>query len=171
MKRLFILSVMLLLSNITFSQSNGNGKPEMEINKVINSFMQSIIKKDSSTFLQLFAQNQVGWSSVTEAKSYESMKKTSPNASILYNGNHKSFIRWIVNNKESLEEKFYNIKIRTDNCLASVSFDYGFFSSGKQKNWGQEDWELVYNGTDWKIIGVYWSQNNQAITPEPKWHH
>jgi hypothetical protein len=76
-------------------------------------------------------------------------------------------VRYIGTSKDALEEKFYNVKIRTDGLLASVSFDYSFWSNNKKKNRGQENWELVFDGNNWKIAGAYYSYILESVTKQP----
>jgi hypothetical protein len=66
-----------------------------------------------------------------------------------------------------LEEKFYNVRIRTDGSVASLSSDYSFWSNNQKSNWGEENWELVFNGMDWKIAVIIGSVNLDVAEKEP----
>ena len=39
-------------------------------------------------------------------------------------------------------------------------------SNNQKINWGQENWELVFDGTDWKIAAITWSDNLEVVKKE-----
>jgi len=66
------------------------------------------------------------------------------------------------------KKKFYNININEDGYVASVTFDYSFWSHRQKQNWGKESWGLVKANGKWKIASVIFSMEFENIVPEPK---
>jgi hypothetical protein len=119
--------------------------------------MQSIVKKDSVTFNSLFFKGNVNWIGVIKEKSQA--KTIEDNPSIVKNyftSTYTSFIQSILRDKKS-EEKFENIVIQNDDAIASVTFDYSFWSEDSMTNWGNEYWQLVKINGQWKISSVLFS--------------
>jgi hypothetical protein len=158
MKKVFTILAGLMFSTMSYAQ-NVQGTPDtVAIRKVLNSFMQAIIKKDSATLASTFANTPSAWIEVHArgAKTVAYYKKQDPSASFIAVNNYKDFIAFVTHTKNQLEEKVYNVRIRTDGSVASLSFDYSFWVNNQKNNWGEENWELIFNGTDWKIAAIIW---------------
>ena len=166
MKRLFFTILILVFASQLYAQDTKVTSDNKPIYRVLNTFMESIIKKDTVTFLSLFANGPVAWVSVQSKDNFELMRKDDPAAKLIRYGDHTEFIRFIAT-EGSKEEKFYNVRITKDDYLASASFDYSFWKNGKKANWGKENWVLMFDGIDWKIAGVYWSSTSEKIKKEP----
>ncbi|MEP7095526.1 MAG: hypothetical protein ABI793_15805, partial [Flavobacterium sp.] len=120
-------------------------------------FMQSIIKKDSTTFNNLFFEGNVNWIGVIKEKSQAKRIETKPTITKNYfTDTYIEFFRSVLKNKKS-EEKFENILIKNDDAIASVTFDYSFWSEDSMTNWGKEYWQLVKADGKWKISSVIFS--------------
>jgi ketosteroid isomerase-like protein len=75
-------------------------------------------------------------------------------------GGYHDFARFIGSEKETTEEKFYNVKITQDGNVAWVMFDYEFLLGGKAQNYGVEMWQMMKVGDGkWKIASVMWTMN------------
>ena len=167
MKTLSVILLLFIYSLKGFAQIETNSDV-VPIHKVLSSFMRSIITKDTTTLSSLFATNvPIGWTQVQSKATLDFARKTNPAAAMVEKDTHKNFINYVGKTKDAVEEKFYNIKIRQDGLLASVSFDYSFWANGKKENWGQENWELVHDGNDWKIAGIYYSYIMESVSKEP----
>lgn len=148
------LSIFLFLNFVSAQQ---NSKDQKEIHQILNSFMQSIIRKDSITFSNLFFEGNVNWIGVIKEKSQ--VKRIEAKPTIIKNyftDTYTAFIRSILKGKKS-EEKFENIIIQNDDAIASVTFDYSFWSEDLMTNWGKEYWQLVRINGQWKISSVIFS--------------
>jgi hypothetical protein len=169
MKKVFIILAILIFSKMSYAQSSRQTSDTAAIRKILNSFMQSIIKKDSATLTSFFANTPSAWVEVhvRGAETVALLKKKYPSVPFIAIGNYKDFIGYVTHTKDQLEEKFYNVRIRTDGSIASLSFDYSFWSNNKKSNWGEENWELIFDGTDWKIGGIFWSENLDIAEQEP----
>lgn len=165
-KKLWIVLTVIFAANTAFGQRHTT---DAAIDKVLNNFMQSIIKKDTAALSSLFAVGvPIGWLDVQGKATLEFSRKTDPNVKVLEADTHTGFIKYIGTTKNAVEEKFYNVKLRSNGLLATLSFDYSFWLNKKKINWGQENWELVFDGEGWKIAGVYFSYELEAVKAEPK---
>ncbi|WP_433814461.1 hypothetical protein [Flavobacterium johnsoniae] len=151
------ITILLLFVSLNFISAQQTSKDKEEIHQLLNSFMQSIVKKDSVTFNSLFFKGNVNWIGVIKEKSQA--KTIEDNPSIVKNyftNTYTSFIQSILRDKKS-EEKFENIVIQNDDAIASVTFDYSFWSEDSMTNWGNEYWQLVKINGQWKISSVLFS--------------
>jgi hypothetical protein len=151
------ITILLLFFSLNFISAQQTSKDKQEIHQLLNSFMQSIIKKDSVIFNSLFFEGNVNWIGVIKEKSQA--KTIEDNPSIVKNyftSTYTSFIQSILQDKKS-EEKFENIVIHNDDVIASVTFDYSFWSEDSMTNWGNEYWQLVKINGKWKISSVLFS--------------
>ena len=64
-----------------------------------------------------------------------------------------------------MEEKFWDIDIKTDGEIASIYFKYSFHIGDYKYNWGDEAWDLVKTADGWKIVSVIYSTTEN---PEPR---
>jgi hypothetical protein len=165
MKKTILILTIILVSKSAFSQQ-AKSDDKTEIKKVLSTFMECLLKKDSVKFYTLFHKDPVVWVGVTQEKSLlEELKKdstTKDNFSDSYKKFYRSFF------KNEIEEKFYNVQIVEDGYIASVIFDYSFWYKKKKLNWGKESWGLIKTNGEWKITSVIFSIEYEAINPEPK---
>ncbi|MCZ4223345.1 hypothetical protein [Pedobacter rhodius] len=161
-----ILSFLLLLNaaQIAYSQQLSE---KVQIQNVLNTFMNCVIKKDSVAFYPLFHKDPIVWVGVVKEKSHLQDLKKNPKAGDLFLSDYRSFIRSMYD-ASKYEEKFYNVKINEDGFIASVTFDYSFWIDGKKQNWGSESWGLIKTKGLWKITSVIFSVEEENISPEPK---
>src|SRR3984885_13672921 len=169
MKKVFVIIAVLIFSEMSYAQNVQATSDTAAIGKIFNSFMQAIVKKDSATLTSVFANTPSAWVEVhvRGAQTVAYLKQKYPTIPFIAIGNYKDFIKFVTHTKDQLEEKFYNVRIRTDGSVASLSFDYSFWSNNKKSNWGEENWELIFDGTDWKIGGIFWSENLDIAEKEP----
>jgi ribosomal protein L25 (general stress protein Ctc) len=165
MKSHIITLTVLLLTQSVFSQTKTNaGKKEVQ--KVLNTFMECLVKKDSIKFYNLFYTEPVVWIGVTQQRSFADELKKDSTAKDNFRANYKSFYRHFYT--KEIEEKFYNIQILEDGYIASVIFDYSFLEKGIKTNWGKEIWAMIKTKGQWKITSVIFSTEDENINPEPK---
>lgn len=163
-----ILFTILLFVSLNLISAQQTLKDKQEIHKILNTFMQSIIKKDSVTFNSLFFEGNVNWIGVINEKSQAKRVEAKPTITKNYfTDTYQSFIESIVKDKKS-EEKFENIIIQNDDAVASVTFDYTFWSEDAMINWGKEYWQLVKVGGKWKISSILFSMEFSKYYPKPK---
>jgi hypothetical protein len=149
-----------------FSQQNA-GSAKDDIMKVVSTYFNCILNKDSVTFCNLFALDSVSFFGVNAPDSYQFYSKKNPKTRILLKDNYRSFIRFVVSSKVKAEEKYNNVTIWNDNTIATLSFNYSFWIGGKETNWGIETWQLLFNGKEWKIMSALFSANDEQVTPDP----
>lgn len=143
------------------------GAEEKEIIKVMHDFMKAIRDKDSVTFYNLFHVESVAWVGIYKDKTQAARLQKNAEAVSYFTDDYKSFIRGIISDKESCEEKFYNVKVLCDESIAALSFDYSFWFDGKKSNWGKESWGLLKTNGTWKITSVLFSMDFENLNPEP----
>ena len=142
---------------------------DQELRAVIKAFDESIKNKDRERFLDLFIEKGVSWIGVFSEKGME--RRTALIEKINKEDNKKfvatryflsspqEFIEGIISDEMSSMEEFSNIKIHSDSNIATVYFDYIFYSDNKKQNWGSESWQLVKTTKGWKIQAVSFSIN------------
>lgn len=163
MTRQIITFLVILLTQSTFSQTRTD---KQQIQKVLNTFMDCLVMKDSAKFYSLFHTDPVVWVGVTHQKTHAAELKKDSTVQDNFRANYKSFYRYFYD--KSVEEKFYNIQILENGYIASVMFDYSFWGNGKKENWGKESWGLIKTNGQWKITSVIFSSEDEAINPEPQ---
>lgn len=137
-----------------------------EIQKVLNSFMECLVQKDSTKFYSLFHKDPIVWVGVTHQKTYAEELKKDSTAKDNFRANYKAFYRHFYD--KSIEEKFYNIQILENGYIATVMFDYSFWEKEKKSNWGKESWSMIKTNGKWKITSVIFSTEDETINAEPK---
>lgn len=165
MKKTILIVPLFLVSQLAFSQQN-NSNNNNEIKKVLSTFMECLVKKDTIKFYNLFHSDSVTWVGVTQQKSYADELKKDSSAKDNFSATYKEFYRSFYKNE--IEEKFYNVQIVEDGYIATVAFDYSFWYKKKKLNWGKESWGLIKTNGEWKITSVIFSTEDETINPEPE---
>jgi hypothetical protein len=164
MKQPILYFSFIFLVNPSFCQKVRTTEKK-EIRHVLSTFMECLVKKDSTKFYALFHKDPVVWTGVTQKKSYLAELKKNSTAIDIFSDSYKQFYRSFFKNE--IEEKFYNIHIIEDGYIASVIFDYSFWFKKKKINWGKESWGLIKTNGQWKITNVIFSMEYEEINPEP----
>lgn len=131
------------------------------INKVIEDFQTAIKTKDRKLLSTLVLNSNILFDS---PMSPEDITYVRDNHDTTFDGlragGYGEFARVIGMSKESIEEKFYDVKITQDGNVAWVMFDYEFVRDGKTQNYGIETWQMMkVAGDNWKIASVMWTMN------------
>jgi hypothetical protein len=127
------------------------------IKLVLETFRLSIIDKDKDRFIALFYAEDIPWLGVFSDTSLQFIQQKHPKIRQVAKDTYSNFIDGIVKNPQSIEEKFWNVTIQTDQYIASVHFDYSFHLGDYKSNWGQEAWQLIKTEQGWKINSVIWT--------------
>lgn len=141
------------------------------IQKLVETFRASLIKKDPDSFLKLFYSDTIPWIGVVTDKSLRRAKpeKTDPKRpeplKLYATGNPREFIEGIAKTKSPIEETFDNVRIDSDGDVAQVWFDYSFNEARYKANWGKESWHMVRTADGWKISSVIWSMEFNPMPP------
>lgn len=155
------IKLLMFVFLITFQFSNGQEKTsnKKEINNIIKLYSESVIKKDSITFYNLFNDGTVTWCAALKDKSQqkEVEKRGADKARTNYfSSSYKDFLRGLFN-YETTEDKFDNIAIVEDGTVASVTMDYSFWANNQMTNWGEKYLTLIKRDGKWKITSVIYS--------------
>lgn len=166
MQQIILAFLLILIPQSVFSQER-NTNDKQEIRKMLSTFMQCLVEKDSIKFYNLFHKDPVVWVGVTQEKSHKAELKKDSTEKDYFWATYKQFYHRI-SNVGANEEKFYNVNIIEDGYIASVIFDYSFWKNKKKQNWGKESWGLIKTNHQWKITSVIFSLEYEEINPEPK---
>jgi ketosteroid isomerase-like protein len=131
------------------------------IKKIIEDFQTAIKTKDRKLLSTLVLNSNILFDS---PMSPEDIAYVRDNHDTTFDGlragGYGEFARVIGMSKESIEEKFYNVKITQDGNVAWVMFDYEFVRGGKTQNYGIETWQMMkVDSNNWKIASVMWTMN------------
>lgn len=158
MKNIKLLMFVFLMI-IQFSNGQEKTNNKKEISNIIKLYSESVIKKDSITFYNLFNDGTVTWCAALKDKSQqkEVQKRGADRARTNYfSSSYKDFLRGLFN-YETTEDKFDNIDIVEDGTVASVTMDYSFWANNKMTNWGGKYLTLIKRDGKWKITSVIYS--------------
>ncbi|MCA6364703.1 MAG: nuclear transport factor 2 family protein [Bacteroidetes bacterium] len=166
MKYIFRFIPVLALFLLSFSPDQTKSDEE-QIKQVVNSFMHCFEVKDSAAFYSLFHEDPVVWVGITKENTLMKYRKKNPKEPDFFSDSYQTFYSSITP-QEKEAEKFYNLVIHHDECIASVTFDYSFWKNGKPLNWGKESWALIKVNGQWKITSVVFSYEEENVRKEKK---
>lgn len=164
--KLLIFGCLIFIQNINAQQKKDNKK---EINIIIEKYSESVIKRDSITFYDLFNDGTVTWCAAIMDKSQnkEIEKKGLEKAGTNYfSGSYKGFMRSLFRH-QSTEDKFDNIHIIEDGTVAAVTMDYSFWADNKMTNFGSKYLTLIKRDGKWKITSVIYSLELTSYFEQP----
>ena len=159
---LLVVGVSLIACSSTL-RTNGDAADLAALQQVVEAFRSSIVKKDKTTFMNLFFSDKpemITWQAVVDDPSLQWIRQTRPQALKARHrsdNNFVSFIDGIVASAGNEEEKFSDINIDTDGEVASISFNYVYVADGRPTNHGREKWLLVRTEQGWKITSVVYT--------------
>ncbi len=156
MKPVKLFSIILL---VTIQQSHAQQSTnKKQISAIINTYIKSVIEKDSVAFYNLFNDGTVTWCAALKDRSQakELEKKGAIARSDYFSGSYKGFFRSLFRYR-STEDKFDNIRVVEDGTVASVTMDYSFWADNKMTNWGGKYLTLIKRDGKWRITSVIYS--------------
>jgi hypothetical protein len=159
MKVILLLITLSLFASASFAKDVSTIENQ-QIAAVFNKFFKAIEEKDESLFLSLFTDKDVSWVGVISQDTHALLTKKNPafakQPRAIFE-TPKKFIRDIANNSKKMRESYSNVQVIEDGDVAKVSFDYIMHQDGFKKNWGQENWLLIFVEGRWKIHAVNFS--------------
>ncbi len=159
------LTQLLFTTTVSFSQQRATDS--LELQQVIHDFQASIESKDSALFYKLFFSDEVSFVGIMSPETEGSIKKDFPEFEGIAVSTNKKFIRDICLSSKQQSEDFHNVVFSGDRNIASISFDYGFYSTDNLLQWGHEKWNLVKIDQRWTITDVIYSIHFPDIEPFP----
>jgi len=164
MKKIVLITMAMLLSNITLANEVNKDKA---LKQIVKDFEMAIIKKDKPKFLDLFFDGTVSWVGVSAQKNFDAAKSRADAAIAKgerarvpmknFQSDPEKFMDSITKHVKAPRETFENVKIQHDGEVATIFFDYVFYDGEVRKNWGKESWLLVNTEQGWKINSVIFS--------------
>lgn len=130
---------------------------QAQIEQVVERFQSAIIGHDKAALEAMFVAEGGSWFEVLGEDAYQQIKAKKPGLSRVHADNYHHFAAFIGDSKQSIEEKFSNVRIQTDGAIASVYFDFSFLVDGKVNNVGSETWQMVHTAEGWKISAMAYS--------------
>jgi len=158
MKSLNIMMI-VLLAIVQQSHAQQKADNKKEINSIINTYIKTVIERDSVAFYALFNDGTVTWCAAVKEKSQAKeieAKGLKKSQNSYFEGSYKGFFRGLFTH-QSTEDKFDNITIIEDGTVASVTMDYSFWADNKMTNWGGKYLTLIKRDGQWKIASVIYS--------------
>lgn len=135
---------------------------EQDLQAVIRTFGEAIVRKDTDRFLALFAEGPVTWQRVNSDARLARLGPAAVKAGFEPANTPGSFIERIAQSRHRYEEIFSNIRIDHDHDVAAVTFDFIYTVNGRAINAGKESWHLVRGTAGWRIVSVIYSNNDPA---------
>ena len=151
------------------SHAQQNTDNKKEIKAIIDLYSESVIKRDSITFYNLFNDGTVTWCAALMEKSQNKEIETKgieKAGSNYFSGSYKGFLRSLFRHQFT-EDKFDNIHIIEDGTVASVTMDYSFWADNKMTNWGGKYLTLIKRDGIWKITSVIYSLELTSYFEQP----
>lgn len=163
------LLLFVLLAAMTQSNAQQQTTDKKEINTIIERYSESVIKRDSITFYDLFNDGTVTWCASIKDQSQskeEAIKGIQKARNSYFAGTYKDFLRGLFR-YQATEDKFDNIHIMEDGTVASVTMDYSFWADNKMTNWGGKYLTLIKRDGKWKITSVIYSLELTSYFEQP----
>jgi len=165
MKKTCIIFLFTIIYNVAYSQTTDSDS--LKLNAIILAFQEAILEKDSISFNLLFFDDKVPFVGIMSKETEWSIKKDYSDFEGIAVSDHHKFITDICKTTKEQKETFYNIEVSHDNSIASITFDYAYYSEQKMIQWGLEKWNLVKLNETWLITNVIYSIRFPDIEPFP----
>jgi ketosteroid isomerase-like protein len=153
MRTLFSLFLALCLAG----PAHAANAEDAAIRQLVQQFQTAIVARDGKTLGSLFVQEGGSWWSVLDEPTYAAAKARNPAAQRLEPSTWQAFAEFVAHSARPIEERFYDVRVRTNGTVASVWFDFDFLADGKVTNRGSETWQLVRTDDGWKIVAMLYS--------------
>lgn len=160
---------MIILAAVQHSHSQDTSADKKEIKVIIDTYIKSVLEKDSIAFYNLFNDGAVTWCAAlrhtSQIKEIETLGAEKVRSNY-FTGTYKEFMRTLFR-YENQEDQFDNIRIIEDGTVASVTMDYSFWANNKMTNWGHKYLALIKRDGQWKITSVIYSLELTKYFPQP----
>lgn len=127
------------------------------IDALIEAFRAAIIRKDGRALSELLVDPLIPFIQIDGQDGIDRRRTYNARYQGFDTPGFPGFARSITEAKGAVEERFYNIAVRTDGPMGLVTFDYEFLEDGKVQNLGLEHWVLRKVDGRWKILVVTWT--------------
>ncbi|WP_264564931.1 hypothetical protein [Flavobacterium sp. N3904] len=169
MKKIILLFLITTLySNKSNAQEIKNELvSESQLKEVLETYTNSLIKKDSLAYFNLFNENPIPFVRIYNKNPQDGLiQKKNKIKADYYNEDYKKYFRAITKNGFT-EKKTSTIIYKQDDYSATIDFDYSYWKEEKKINWGKETWGLIYKNRSWRITRVFYSMELEKDNPEP----
>jgi ketosteroid isomerase-like protein len=171
--RFALYACFLWAATAAFAQSSVNQAPESqsagtsasataEIEHLMADYHQAVASHDGARMSSMFIDEGSTWFNVLTDAEYARARAKNPAALKVRHSSFQQFANVVSSSHAALDPRHSNVQIHTDGTIASVYFDFVFFSDGKATNQGSETWQLVKASDGWKIAAITYSSNGPA---------
>lgn len=157
--RLRNLLAVLALAAVPPAPAMAADLPKAEVEQVVARFQAAIKAHDRPALASLFLADSKAWWTILGEPSYQKVKAAHPEVPPYKTGTWQQFADYVGSAKQSIEERFHDVRIETDGSIATVYFDFEFLVDGKVGNKGAETWQLLHTSEGWKIAAMMYSSN------------
>jgi ketosteroid isomerase-like protein len=133
-----------------------------EVQHVIDEYHECVLTHDGNRLKELFLPNSL-WLNVLTPGSYQLALANDPQAKQIRTGSYEGFAAMVSKSQSKFNPTHSNLHIHTDGTVASVFFDFVFYSDGKEQNRGSEIWVLVKGPEGWRIATISYSSKPPAV--------
>jgi len=133
-----------------------------EVQHVIDQYHEYVLAHDGTRLKELSLPNSL-WLNVLTEDSYQRALAKDAQAKQIRTGSYEGFAAMVSSSKAHLNPTHSNLQIHTDGTVASVFFDFVFYSDGKEQNRGSEIWVLVKGLDGWRIAAITYSSRPPAV--------
>ncbi|MGA7440469.1 MAG: nuclear transport factor 2 family protein [Luteibacter sp.] len=154
MKAIAFFAALALASGPAFAADAAKA----DIQKIVSQFQDTLKTHDATTLRSLFIP-EASWVEALGAESLKKVKAKKPDVGPYHTSTPGKFADFVGSSKDSLEERFHDVRIETDGNVGIVYFDFEFLLDGKIQNRGAETWQMVHTDDGWKIAAMLYSSN------------
>ena len=131
------------------------------IMQLTKDFRSALTEKNTKKLSTLMLNSNILFSSPPPPDAVKKINDTQDtNFDGVVSGGYLPFAQYVRSTKDSIEERFYNIKITQDGHLGWVMFDFEFVEDTKVENYGVETWQVLKTVSgQWKIMSIVWSSH------------
>ena len=148
----------LLVSATAGAQDSVNTS---DVPHVMAAFHEAVVHHDGARLAALFIPEGSAWLNVLSDDAYAQARAKSPDAVKVRVGSYKDFAKFVSTTTANLDPEHSHVRIQSDGTIASVYFDFVFFSDGTPNNRGHETWQLVKGPDGWRIAAITYSSEGR----------
>jgi ketosteroid isomerase-like protein len=127
-----------------------------DIENVMSSFHEAVTSHDGARLSNLFLPDGNLLNVLTD-NAYAHLKSNAPSVPKVKVSSYRGFAKYVSTTTQTLDPRHTNIVIHTDGTIATVYFDFVFFTDGQPGNRGNETWQLVKGVDGWRIASIAYS--------------
>lgn len=129
----------------------------VDVAHLMVAYHAAVVDHDGPRLAALFVSEGASWFSVLSDAGLAHVREKSPDAPRLRPGGVAAFVTLVATSKAHLNPEHEDVRIRSDDAVASVTFRFRFLIDGREQNRGLESWQLVRAADGWRIASIVYS--------------